>query len=582
MRLRGRFMVWFALATVVPIAAAAVGTREVLSDSYIESYARRQEGVEKLARQELDRARQAIAQRVESLAQPESFFIGGLLVELDKSNGRLEPNSPAITRLAQQGRALMDALELHLMVVADGRSTVLYSPHNAEAGEVQPRWADLAAKTKGKPVFARELIIARESIGDRLVVEAARSARLGPYQATVAAGQIIDKETLAPLRQDPAVDARIVDPAGNVFVPPARRWSGTANGPVIRLPLEGASGQVAVLEVSLSQAELEMVLHQVTLLSAGLGGAALVITVLLGLLVSTRMTRDLDELVVGAQAASRGDLDHQVPVRTRDEIGAVADAFNTMMSDLRESKEKLVIAERVAAWQEIARRLAHEIKNPLTPIQMSVETLRKTRANQHPSFDEIFEESTHTVLEEAARLKRIVSEFAEFARLPKPEKRRTDLNEVVNGAVSLYQGSVTIERELAGNLPHIEADRDQVSQVLLNLLENARDALPKADGASARIRVQTRVVRPGRSLALVVEDSGPGIASEARDRIFTPYYTTKHASGGTGLGLAIVHRIVSDHGGRITVADSPLGGARFVIELPIAGSGGELGASLRG
>jgi nitrogen fixation/metabolism regulation signal transduction histidine kinase len=176
-----------------------------------------------------------------------------------------------------------------------------------------------------------------------------------------------------------------------------------------------------------------------------------------------------------------------------------------------------------------------------------------------------------------------VSEFSEFARLPKPERRRMDLNEVVNGAVSLYQGSVAIERDLAESLPLIEADRDQLSQVLLNLLENARDALPKGEaGTSARIRVQTRVVRPGRSLALVVEDGGSGVASAQREQIFTPYFTTKHASGGTGLGLAIVHRIVSDHGGRIAVTDSALGGARFVIELPIAGSGGELGASLRG
>jgi two-component system, NtrC family, nitrogen regulation sensor histidine kinase NtrY len=577
-------MVWFALSTVVPIATAAIGTREVLSDSYIQSYTRRLQSVEILAQQELDRVRKGIARTVESLSKPDSFYIGGLLIELDKSNGRLEPNSPALTRLGQQGKPLMEALELQLMVVADGKSTVLYSPHNrAETGEVEPRWAELAVKTRGAAFFASELMITDGGqIGQKLVVEAARSTRLGPYRATIAAGQIIGGAMLKPL-QDSEVDARIVDPRGAVLVKPLRPWTGEATGPVIRLSLDGADGRpVAKLEVALSQAELQTVLRQVTLLSAGLGGAALVITVLLGLWVSTRMTRDLDELVVGAQAASRGDLDHEVPVRTRDEIGAVAEAFNAMMSDLRESKEKLVIAERVAAWQEIARHLAHEIKNPLTPIQMSVETLRKTRANQHPSFDEIFEESTHTVLEEAARLKRIVSEFSEFARLPKPERRRMDLHEVVNGAVSLYQGSMTIERDLAGNLPHIEADRDQLSQVLLNLLENARDALPKGEGASARIRVQTRVERPGRSVALVVEDSGPGIASEARDRIFTPYYTTKHASGGTGLGLAIVHRIVSDHGGRITVTDSSLGGARFVIELPIAGSGGELGASLRG
>jgi nitrogen fixation/metabolism regulation signal transduction histidine kinase len=323
-----------------------------------------------------------------------------------------------------------------------------------------------------------------------------------------------------------------------------------------------------------SQAELETILRQVSLLSVGAGLAALLATVLLGLFVAAQMTRDLDELVVGAQAASRGDLDHQVPVRTGDEIGAVAEAFNTMMVDLKDSKDRLVLAERIAAWQEVARRLAHEIKNPLTPIQMSVETLRKTWAVKHPSFDEIFEESTQTVLEEAGRLKRIVSEFADFARLPKPERRAIDLNELVNATAALYQGSVAIERDLEGKLPAIEADKDQLSQVILNLFENARDAA----GGQGQVRVQTRVSRPGRAVSLVVEDSGPGVPTEVRDRIFTPYFTTKHESGGTGLGLAIVHRIVSDHGGRIAVGNSSLGGARFLVELPLVAPA-ELGAS---
>ncbi|HKE13969.1 MAG TPA: ATP-binding protein [Kofleriaceae bacterium] len=581
MRLRGRFTVWFALAAVLPIAAAAFGTRQVLSDNYREGYQQRQESAERLAGQELDRVKQNVEQGVESLARP-SGMVDGLLTDLQKVSGRLEQPrlGEVLRRLNDQALGLMGPLELDMLLVTDSDAMVLIAPHYRPAQHEQARArTEVAARTRGRPFFARESIIRRDQISQELVVESARNESRSPYQVTVVGGRIIDRDTLSALRQDQAVAARIVDGRGTVLVAVTHNWA--ALGPIIRLPLEGADGQpVAWIEMAVSQAELETVLRQVTLLSAGLGAAALVVTVLLGLLVSTRMTRDLDGLVVGAQAASRGDLDHQVPVRTRDEIGAVAEAFNTMMNDLRESKEKLVIAERVAAWQEIARRLAHEIKNPLTPIQMSVETLRKTRANQHPSFDEIFEESTSTVLEEAARLKRIVSEFSEFARLPKPEKRRLDLNEIVTSAVSLYQGSIAVEPELAANLPHIEADRDQLSQLLLNLLENARDALP--EGARARIRIQTRVMRPGRSVALVVEDSGPGIASDERERIFTPYYTTKHASGGTGLGLAIVHRIVSDHGGRIAVTDSALGGARFVVELPIPGSGGELGASLRG
>jgi signal transduction histidine kinase len=581
-RLRGRFTFWFALTAVVPIAAAALGTREVLSNNYREGYGQRQQSAESLARQEIARIKSRVKEGVESLAQP-AGMVGGLFVQLQKYGGRLEqPYLGEVTKqLNDQARLLMGPLELDLLLVADSNSMVLIAPHYRPAQqEVHRGRTELAQRTRGEPFFAREPIIRGDHIGQELVVESARTVSRPPYKVTVVAGQIIDRDALAALRQDQAVDVRVVDSNGTV-VALTGDWTRPPRGPVLRVPLEGADGlPIAWIEMAVAQSELETVLRQVTLLSAGLGGAALVVTFLLGLLISTRMTRDLDGLVVGAQAASRGELDHQVPVRTRDEIGAVAEAFNTMMNDLRESKEKLVIAERVAAWQEIARRLAHEIKNPLTPIQMSVETLRKTRASQHPSFDEIFEESTHTVLEEAARLKRIVTEFSEFARLPKPAKRRLDLNEVVGAALALYQGSVDIERELADRLPSIEADRDQLSQLLLNLIENARDALPV--GSGARIRVQTSVVRPGRSVALVVEDSGPGVASGEREQIFTPYYTTKHATGGTGLGLAIVHRIVSDHGGRIAVADSPLGGARFVVELPIPGSGGELGASLRG
>jgi signal transduction histidine kinase len=582
-RLRGRFTLWFALTAVVPIAAAAIGTRQVLSNNYREGYEQRQKSADRLARKELERIKGGVKRGVESLAHQPAGVASELLVDLQKYNGRLEQPvlGEVIKRLNDQAGIMKGPLELDVLLVADSNSMVLIAPHySSDQLKEKPQRTALAERTQGEPFFAREPIIEGDRISQKLVVESARVVKRTPYRVTVVGGRIIDRDTLAALRQDPAVDVRIVDPHGTVLVALAGNWARPARGPVIRLPLEGADSKpVASIEIAVSQAELERVLRQVTLLSAGLGGAALIVTFVLGLMVSTRMTRDLDELVVGAQAASRGDLDHQVPLRTRDEIGAVADAFNTMMSDLRESKEKLVIAERVAAWQEIARRLAHEIKNPLTPIQMSVETLRKTRANQHPSFDEIFEESTQTVLEEAARLKRIVIEFSEFARLPKPEKRRLDLNEIVSSAVSLYQGSIAIDRELA-SLPHIEADRDQLSQLLLNLLENARDAMP--DQTRARIRVQTRISRPGRSVALMVEDNGPGVAVDDRERIFTPYYTTKHGSGGTGLGLAIAHRIVSDHGGRIAVTESTLGGALFVVELPIPGSGGELGASLRG
>jgi nitrogen fixation/metabolism regulation signal transduction histidine kinase len=238
------------------------------------------------------------------------------------------------------------------------------------------------------------------------------------------------------------------------------------------------------------------------------------------------------------------------------------------MEDLKSSKEKLVIAERIAAWQEIARRLAHEIKNPLTPIQMAMDTLRKTWKKQHPSFGEILDESTATVMEEADRLKHIVSEFSAFARMPKPEFQRLDLNELVRGSLALYQGGAApIEITLFDALPRIDADKNQLNQVVLNLVENARDAIGAREGG--RITVETRLGEASDRVMLLVEDNGPGIPGDLKDKVFAPYFTTKHGKGGTGLGLAIVHRIVSDHGGRISVADAAGGGARFAIELPL-------------
>jgi nitrogen fixation/metabolism regulation signal transduction histidine kinase len=237
------------------------------------------------------------------------------------------------------------------------------------------------------------------------------------------------------------------------------------------------------------------------------------------------------------------------------------------MEDLRTSKERLVIAERIAAWQEIARRLAHEIKNPLTPIQMAMDTLRKTWKKQHPSFGEILEDSTATVLEEADRLKRIVAEFSDFARMPKPEFQRIDLNEVIRSSLTLYQGAAPIEVSLLSKLPQLDADKGQVSQVVLNLVENARDAIGQREGG--KIAVSTSLGEAGDRAVLVVEDNGPGVPPELKDKVFAPYFSTKLSKGGTGLGLAIVHRIVSDHGGRISVTDRPGGGARFTIELPL-------------
>jgi signal transduction histidine kinase len=158
--------------------------------------------------------------------------------------------------------------------------------------------------------------------------------------------------------------------------------------------------------------------------------------------------------------------------------------------------------------------------------------------------------------------------------MPKPQKRPLDLNELIKGQLALYKGTVNLRLSLAEGLPKVSADKDSLAQLVLNLVENARDAL--AERAESAIEVSTFATRGGQAVAFAVDDNGPGIPAEVKDKVFTPYFTTKHAKGGSGLGLAICHRIVSDHGGKIVASRSPLGGARFLVELPAEGAGEEV------
>jgi nitrogen fixation/metabolism regulation signal transduction histidine kinase len=248
------------------------------------------------------------------------------------------------------------------------------------------------------------------------------------------------------------------------------------------------------------------------------------------------------------------------------EVGELVRDFDGMTEELALGRTRLAAAERVAAWREVARALAHELKNPLTPIAMSVELLRDARSR--PDFPEILDESTRAIGEEVRRLRRIVDEFSRFARLPAPAPRPERPEELVQALLALFPAAtpgVTISREVAPGLPAVRADRDQVLQVLHNLVKNALEAMP---GGGA-LRLSAR--RDGAAVAFAVADSGPGVPPGDRARIFQPYVTTK--AGGTGLGLAIAERIAQEHGGRLELASPPGGGATFTLWLPVAPAG---------
>lgn len=244
-----------------------------------------------------------------------------------------------------------------------------------------------------------------------------------------------------------------------------------------------------------------------------------------------------------------------------------------------EDLSELIAAQRASAWQEVARRMAHEIKNPLTPIQLSAERIAKrfspvvkspaegeTGGEQPKNF---VTESTDTILREVQTLKAMVDEFSRFARLPDVRLERGDINEVASNAAAVFEGrGISLELALGQSLPSVNLDDEQLKRVFVNLVENAIEAIGQ-EKDEKRVRIATQFDSAREVVIAEVADNGPGIPSNDFPKLFQPYFSTK--GRGTGLGLAIVQRIVSEHGGKIKAANIPTGGAKFVIELPLHG-----------
>ena len=292
---------------------------------------------------------------------------------------------------------------------------------------------------------------------------------------------------------------------------------------------------------------------------------ALGLALLFGGYLNRWLKSSVDQLTEAATRVGRGDLDTTLRDGTGGAFPATATAFNRMTRDLRDAREQLRQTERIAAWQEIAKSLAHELKNPLSPIRLSIETLRKARERSHEDFDAMFDESTKTILQEVERLRTIVDEFSRFARLPAPRLRKSNLRELVAQAASLHaEGGARLSTDLSDAPITALVDADQMTQVLHNLLQNARDAATEAHpdgGGEVRLSLEEKA----STLYIRVEDNGLGISAEQTEAIFEPYYTRKE--GGTGLGLAITQRIVNEHGGRIDV-ESKKGRTVFTVVLP--------------
>jgi len=561
--LRTRFTAAFALAALIPIAAAAVAARELIQRRYRADYQRA------LALARADAEREVKRLYTEVYASAAGFATANLPVQIAldfEKYGQVDEGKQRDYR--DTAPSIMRSLGLDVLTVIGPDGRVIVSGHWPGRAGATERGA-AANLGLGRAYLTRERVLGPDgATPQRLAVAATMrvsSESLQPDAAPtlVVVGRTLDAHFVERLYRPGLVEVRLVEDGGFELVPGGRPWSDSARFPHAEVPLLDVAGKPrARVIVAVPDTELHRTLRALTFGAIGLAGAGLLLSILLGMLVARRITRGLGTLTHGAQAVASGDLTHRVPVVGADEIAELAVAFNKMTSDLGEASDRLVHAERIAAWQEIARRIAHEIKNPLTPIQMSMETLQRTYRAKHPKLDEIVEESTRTVLEECTRLKRIVTEFSQFARMPKPELAPCDLGEVVSAALALYKGgTVPLTQEL-GPVPTVRADRDQLTQVVLNLLENARDAVAGRD--DGKISIRTR--EAGGGALLEITDNGVGFDPAVQGKLFAPYFTTKHS--GTGLGLAIVQRIVTDHGGKISAEGEPGKGATFKVTLP--------------
>ncbi len=565
MKLRTRFVLAMLACGLAPLVGAGALARARLTQRYEQADTdRRTAALARVERTLVERA--AAQQRALDRFCQHDYLVDRTLLQLetrqltDEARGELAAVIPEMR--ASFG---FDALAI---VRSDGM--VLASAHYP--GQAGSRDADtwrLAAARRGDAWWVRRVRFrATNGPVDRLVLESSCTRSRGTAAVAVAGGVAVDDRLLAQIGGDDVVSARLV----------TGTEAASVGGAALRrvLTLRGPDGAVlAAVVFESSDRALRALMRDLDGLTLASALFATVVAVLLAVLLAPPLARPIGEVAAAADRIAAGERNVQIDVRAGGEVGRLVAAFNHMTRELTASDTRLRRAVRAAAWRDIARQMAHEIKNPLTPIRMAVEMLRKARERQLPDFDELFEEETRIVLDEVERLRRLVEDFSRFARAPKPNPQPLSLPEVVTHVVELHAGAaapVSQRVEGVGEFPLLRADRDQLTQVLVNLVANAchaADERATKDPSRGPARVSVTVSRAGDGFARgSVEDNGGGIAPAVMERLFEPYVTTK--AGGTGLGLAIAYRIVSDHGGTLAAETSPAG-TRFTVRVPFAG-----------
>ena len=589
MSFRRKLLAVFALTVFLSVVAVTWIVSTVTRRAFERSNEERTVALIAQFRREFNRRGEEVVRRVQAIASSDATTRMALA---------LSHGAPDYGAYLAEAKAIADNQQLDFLEFVDSQGAIISSA----------QWpAKFGYKESSLPAVQpapKEAFLRREDLpeGAALSLSAIREVNVGDKPLYVIGGRRIDKDFLATLELPAGMRALfyqnfatgfslplLIDPSGTAqhpdgIAPLVERvqqqkqettelihWSSDAadDETVHAIPLTGQDNQLlGILLVGNSRrpyVELRQRIRSAALL---VGGGGILLAILLSGWAAARVTRPVDQLAAAAREVAAGNWNTQVEVNSSDELGELAESFNRMTRELLEQKERLVQTERVAAWRELARRLAHELKNPLFPLQLTVENLIRARQQTPEQFEEVLRESSSTLLAEISNLKTIISRFSEFSKMPQPQFQRVQLNEVVANVARLFQAqlrapdraAIDCQVQLAEPMEPIAADPELLHRAISNLVLNAMDAMPQ--GGTLKLRTHQQEDRA----YVEISDTGTGLTSEECERLFTPYYTSKEH--GTGLGLAIVQSVVSDHGGRISVQSQAGHGTTFVIELP--------------
>ncbi len=589
MSFRRKLLLLFALAIALSVAAVTASISVITRRAFEHADEQRTASLVSEFHNEFHRRGEDVVHRVEAIATSEAAARMAL---------SLSRESPDYGAYLSEAKNLADIQQLDFLEFVDGQGTIISSAQWPAKFGYKESSVPLGGVTP-KGAFLRQEPLPD---GSALSLSAIREAAAGDRSLYVIGGRRVDRNFLASLDLPPGMRALLYQNVSSDFsaaqlqdasgvIPQADRlanlvkrvqlekqettelvhWSSDAasDETVHAIPLTGQKNELlGILLIGNSRRpymELQQRIRSAALL---VGGGGIFLAILLSSWAAAKVTRPVEQLADAAREVARGNWNTQVEATSSDELGELAQSFNRMTLELTEQREKLVQTERVAAWRELARRLAHELKNPLFPLQLTVENLIRAREQSPEMFEEILKESSSTLLAEIANLKAIISRFSEFSKMPQPQFQRVQINEVVQNVVRLFQAQfrsperppIECNLDLDAKLPSIVADTDLLHRAISNLVLNAMDAMPKGGILTIRTR------QNGNRVILEISDTGNGLTPEECERLFTPYYTSK--AHGTGLGLAIVQSVVTDHDGRISVRSRPGEGTTFSIELP--------------